>query len=183
MIQWCRLRGCRGCQLTPKSFALLRIWANSLKIRAKSLKIWALSLKIWAKSLKIWAKSLKIRAKMAPNVVWLQKMAPNVCRKTQDDLLGEVTPKKGLHDLCGKIFGRKSRTKSFQKHLGKFGQKSFAPPKICLLLHLWADSSKVIKKITARDSMGKRFIVNIPEKRLNLDMVLLCGNFYRTNKK
>jgi len=57
------------------------------KIRAKSLKI-------WAKSQNIQAKSLKIRAKMAPNVVCLQTMAPNVCRKTHEDLFLEVTPKR-----------------------------------------------------------------------------------------
>jgi len=29
---------------------------------------------------------LKIWAKMAPNVIWLQKMAPKVCIKTHEDL-------------------------------------------------------------------------------------------------
>jgi len=50
----------------------------------------------------------------------------------------EVTPKKGLHDLCGRKFVGKSRPATFWASLGKFGQKSFAPPKICLLLHLYA---------------------------------------------
>jgi len=27
---------------------------------------------------------------------------------------------------------------TFRTSWGKFGRKSFAPPKICLLLHLWA---------------------------------------------
>jgi len=47
---------------------------------------------------KIRAKSLKMRAKMAPNVVWFQKIAPNISRKTHEDLFGAHT-KKGLHDL------------------------------------------------------------------------------------
>jgi len=65
--------------------------------------------------------------KMVPNVVWLQKMAPNVCRKTSEDhLLGGHTTK-----MVGK-----SCTTTFLASLGKFGQKSFAPPRICLLLHL-----------------------------------------------
>jgi len=48
----------------------------------------------------------------------------------------EVTPKKGLHDLCGRKVGGKIAQKAFRASLGKFGQKSFALPKICLLLHL-----------------------------------------------
>jgi len=44
--------------------------------------------------------------------------------------------KKCLHDLRGKQFVGKSPTTIFWASLGKFGQKSFAPPKNCLLLHL-----------------------------------------------
>jgi len=44
---------------------------------------------------------------------------------------------KGL-DLCERKFvGKISQTKTFRVRLGKFGQNSFAPSKICLLLHLW----------------------------------------------
>jgi len=49
----------------------------------------------------------------------------------------EVAPKKGLNNLCGRRFLGKSRTTTFRASLGKFGQKSFAIPKICLLLHLY----------------------------------------------
>jgi len=101
--------GVRGCKHTPKSFDLL----------------------------KIWVKSLKIRVYMAPSVLRLQKMAPRVCRKTHEDFTLEVTPKKELHDLCGRKFVGKIAQKTFRASLGKFGQKSFAVPKICLLLHLW----------------------------------------------
>jgi len=82
-----------------------------------------------ANSLKIWAKSLKTRAKMVPNVV--RFMAPNVC----------VRPFcRGQSQI--KVFLRENlRTKSnpnfFRASLGKFGQKSFAFSKNCLLLHLW----------------------------------------------
>jgi len=33
----------------------------------------------------------------------------------------------------------------FGASLGKFGQKSFAPPKICLLLHLWSEQFATAK--------------------------------------
>jgi len=42
--------------------------------------------------LKILAKALKIQVKLAPNVVWLQNMAPKVCRKRHEDLVLEVAP-------------------------------------------------------------------------------------------
>ena len=44
------------------------------------------------------------------------------------DLILEVTPKTGLHDLCGRNFIGKSCTKTFRASLGKFGQ-NFAPQK------------------------------------------------------
>jgi len=62
--------------------------------------------------LKIRATSLKIRVKMTPNIAWLQKMAPKVCRKTHEELFGGHT-KKGLNDLCGREFVGKSCTKIF----------------------------------------------------------------------
>jgi len=43
---------------------------------------------------------------------------------------------KGLYDLRGRTFVGKSCTKTFRESLGKFGQKSFATPKISLLLNL-----------------------------------------------
>jgi len=60
-------------------------------------------------------------------------MAPNVCRKTQEDLFLEVTSKPGLHDLCGRNFLGKSCASLF----GEIQAKLFASPNICLLLHLW----------------------------------------------
>jgi len=54
--QWCLLEV--GVKRTPKSFDLLKIWEISLKIRVK----------------------------MAPNLAWLQNMAPKVCRKSHEDL-------------------------------------------------------------------------------------------------
>ena len=55
---------------------------------------------------------------MTSNIVWLQKMAPKVCRKTHEDLFGGHT-KKGLNDLCGRECVGKSCTKNV---LGKFGE-------------------------------------------------------------
>jgi len=104
-------RCCRwGCKPTPKSFADL---------------------------LKIWEKSLKIRVKMAPNVVWHQKMIPKVHGKTHEDLFLEATPKKVFVILVGKNLWAKIAQKAFRASLGKFGQESFALPEICVLLHLW----------------------------------------------
>jgi len=73
---------------------------------------------------------------MAPSLASLQKMAHMVCGKTHEDLFWEVTPKKSLHDLFGKKFVGKIAQKTFRASLGKFGQKSFALPKIYLHLHL-----------------------------------------------
>jgi len=53
-------------------------------------------------------------------------MAPNICRKTNKDHFMEVTPKHGRQNLQGNVLAK----------LGKFEQKCFAPPKICLFLHL-----------------------------------------------
>jgi len=44
-------------------------------------------------------------------------MAPNVCRKTHEDLFWGVHVKKDLHDLCGGKFA-----KGAQKNFGKFGE-------------------------------------------------------------
>jgi len=67
-------------------------------------------MKIQAKYLKIWTNSLKIRAKIASNVVWLQKMAPNVYRKTHEDLFfwGGHIKKRSLWYLWEKICRQKS---------------------------------------------------------------------------
>jgi len=88
----------RWCKHTPQNFVLLKIWATSLNICAK----------------------------MTPNVAWLQKLVPKVCRKTHEDVFGHHT-KKSLNDLCWREFVDKSCTKNFSGSLGKFGEKSFAP--------------------------------------------------------
>jgi len=102
-----------------------------LKIQAKSLKIWAKSLKIWAKSLKIWAKT-----------------APDVCRKTSEDhFLGGHT-KKTVSKSCTTIFWAS---------LGKFGQKSFASPKLCLLLHVCIQIPNGFKRFVYFSQIDLRF--------------------------
>jgi len=60
---------------------------------------------------------------MAPYVDCLQKMASNICRKVYKDVFLEVTPKKGLHDLCGTKFVGKSGTKLFGQVSGNSGKK------------------------------------------------------------
>ena len=47
---WCRRRRCRGCNRTPKTFDLVKIWAKSLEIREKSVEIWAKFVKRFPKS-------------------------------------------------------------------------------------------------------------------------------------
>jgi len=47
----------------------------------------------------------------------------------------ELTPKRSLHDRCGRKFAGKSCTKTFRASLGKLG-KILRTPKICLLLHM-----------------------------------------------
>jgi len=48
----------------------------------------------------------------------------------------EVTPRKGLYNLCGRKFVGKSCTKNFSDKFGDILAKIIHPPKICLLLCL-----------------------------------------------
>jgi len=63
-------------------------------------------------------------------------MAPKVHGKTHEDLFLELTPKMVFMIVVGENLWAKIPQKAFLASLGKFGQKSFALPKICLLLHL-----------------------------------------------
>ena len=84
-------------------------------------------LKILAKSLKDREKSLKIRAKMARNVVWLQKMAPNVWRQTQlRPLFGGNTKNRTSWSLWEKICGQKAH-KNVSSKFVEIRVKTFAP--------------------------------------------------------
>jgi len=104
-----------------------RCWNWGAWVASASLKVL-----IW----KIWARVLKIRVKMAPNVVWLQKVAPKVCRKNMKTFFRSYTKKRFSWSLWRICVG-KSCTKNFSgKFLGKSG-KILRTPKICLLLHLW----------------------------------------------
>jgi len=67
-------------------------------------------------------------------------MAPKVCRKTHKDLLLR-SQKNVFMSLSGRKFVDKSCTRTFSGNLEKFGEKSFASPKICLLLHLCKGTS------------------------------------------
>jgi len=55
------------------------------------------------------------------------KWRPSFAEKHMKTFL-EVTPQKGLHDLCGRKFVNRSCTNAFRASLGKFVQNSFAPP-------------------------------------------------------
>jgi len=90
---------------------------KSLKILAKACKIRVKYLKTFKNSLKIWANSLKKWAKMGAQHALIWKNGP------QNDMKSfsmEVT-----YFWC-----------FFRASLGEFRQKSFAPQKNCLLVHL-----------------------------------------------
>jgi len=70
---------------------------------------------------------------MVPNIIWLQIWHPMFAEKPVKTIILEVTPKNGRQNVHDK----------FLRKFGKFGQKSFAPPKICLLLHLWVCDSMI----------------------------------------
>jgi len=102
--------GVQGCKCTPKCFDLV-------KIRAKSVEVCAKFVKTFIKPLKIYANSIKIRAKIwRPTCFALKKWRP----KSYE-----------IRIKCGPKF--------FRAILGKFGQKYFSSPKICLLHHLWVN--------------------------------------------
>ena len=88
-----------GCKRTHKSFELLKIWATSLKIGVK----------------------------IAPKVAWLQKMAPKVCRKTNEDRFWKSH--QSLNDLCGREFVGKSCTKNSSGMFGEIRAKILRNPK------------------------------------------------------
>jgi len=56
-------------------------------------------------------------------------MAPNICKIQMKTFLLEVTPKKCVHDLCGRKFIGKSRKRTFWAGVGKIGQKTSHPQK------------------------------------------------------
>jgi len=128
--QWCRRRGCRGYKRTPKCVDLLKIWEKFLKI--------------WAKPLKNSVKSLKIRAKMAPDVAWLQKMAPNICRKAQLRPLfsrshqkqvfiffvGENLWATGAQKLFGQVWGNSGKILRTPKNLPAPTPKLYIPRRL-----------------------------------------------------
>ena len=76
--------------------------------------------KIRAKSLKICAQSPKIR----------EKMAPNFCRKTHEDLFVVFIPKKDLHDLCRRKFVGKAAEKLFGQVWENSGKNSSQHQKV-----------------------------------------------------
>jgi len=132
-------------QAHPQKFDLAKIRAKSVEIRTKCVKIFAKSLGVlwflkngaqnksadafflgghflvlFGEVREIWAILREIWVKMALEVLWFERNAPKIKLKAVDFCFLEV------------IFWSFSWAS-----LGKFGQKSFAPPKICLLLHLW----------------------------------------------
>jgi len=91
---------------------------------------------IWWKSgqnlLKALRNPWKCGQKCRPTWLDLKKMTPNICRITwgsHEDFFVWRSSRK-------KVFMRKCSHKLFRASFGKFGQKSFAPPKISTLMIL-----------------------------------------------
>ena len=133
------------CKRAPKSVDLVKIREKCLKIRTKALNIWAKYLKTFAKSLKILKNSLKIRAKMAPSVLWFEKHGAqlffiwkNGAQNHMKTFFFEVI----WNAVFVRKYSHKDWIKIFSGKFGTFGQKSFAPPKICLLIHLWCEPQR-----------------------------------------
>jgi len=137
LIQWCRRRGCRGCNHTPKVF----IWGKSrpnlrkfvdnmskpsqnrctcfdfTKMAPKKLFFfWKSCIEIFGQLKGIWESLVKFRQKWCLNCLDLKTMRPVKCSRF--------------------YYGGRFLWILFRASLQKFGLKFFAPPKICLLLHL-----------------------------------------------
>ena len=123
-LQWCRRRGCRGWKRIPKSFDLLKIPKNLGKICENFGKI------------------PENPNKIPEN---LGKIPENLGKNGAQHCLTSKNGAQGLQKNKWRPFvwrshhknGQKSCTTTFWASLGKFGQKSFAHPIICLLLHMW----------------------------------------------
>jgi len=74
--------------------------------------------------------------KWRPTLFYFKTWRPRFAENHMKTFSGGHT-KKGIHDPRGREFVGKSCAKNFSWSLGKFGQKSFATPKISLLLNLW----------------------------------------------
>jgi len=74
---------------------------------------------------------------MAPSVVSLHKMTPNACEKHISPFLGGHT-KKGHHDLCGRKFVGKNRTKLSRQVSVNSGKNLLHPQKFaCSYTYEW----------------------------------------------
>ena len=154
--QWCRRRGAGGWKRIPKSSDLVKIRAKSMEIWAKSVKTFAKSLRILAKSLKIWAKSKKIRAKMAPNVLWFEKMAPIASSEIRSSW-------------------ENIRTKNGQNF---FRAKILRTPKICLLLtHIFSEAWGTTPRYLQTSSL--RYLNQ--RQKLHEDSCMRLHVLYRTS--
>ena len=128
----CRRRGCRAQAHPQRSWFGKNPWKiseNSEKIKGNLGKI----CKNLCKSLKIFANSPNIQAKMVPKVLWFEKkMAPKITLRHFS-----------LKVIQNSVFMQctKDSPNYFRASFGKFGQKSFAPPKMCVLLHLCVHTS------------------------------------------
>jgi len=79
--------------------------------------------------MKIWANSLKIQAKIAPNLLWLKEMAPNVFHlkswspKSHENVFFGGHPKNGLQ------YSQKTWPKSFSGTFGEIRAKILRTPR------------------------------------------------------
>ena len=124
--QWCRRRGCRGASAPSKIWFVENLGKipENLGKTSKNLG------KIPEKLGKNGAQHC-LTTKNAPIVFWKTQLRPFFRGHTKN---------RSSCSLWEKICGQKVY-KNFRASLGKYWQKSFTPPKICLLLHLSSDPS------------------------------------------
>ena len=105
--QWCRRWGWRGCKRTPQNF-----W--------------------FAENL---SKGPENSGKNGAQCFLTSKNGTQYLHENTRDLIVKVTPKRVLHDLCGRKFTGKSCTKTFRASLGKFAQNFTTQKFACFYTH------------------------------------------------
>jgi len=78
-------------------------------------------------------------------------MAPNVCRKTNQDLILEATPKKIFMIFAGETLKAEVAEQLFGEVWENSGKN---PLKICLLLHLWCDDIRASRHHSGKEVSG-----------------------------
>jgi len=173
-VHWCWRR---ECNRTPKSFDLVKIREKSLKIRTKSVEIWAKFVERFAKLLHVlWSYENgtqnqsadvlffgghvflffsgklgefgQVRGNLSKNGAWSVLWCFLILKKCAL-VLFDFKNAPNMRRNAVVFFWGHFLWSFFRASLGKFGQKSFVPPNICLLLHLCERLTKVRNQVIA----------------------------------